>query len=318
MATYVPAKVSTQFVFFVSLVSQANTKLMQVNPTIAAGDFKVSIDGGALANLGTLPTVTPAAGSMVKITLSTTEMAGANATVVCSDAAGAEWCDLTINIPTAARQVDDLAYPATSGRSLVVDAAGLADANAVKVGPTGSGTAQTAGDLKASITTVGNFVDTEVADIQSRLPAALVAGRIDASVGAMAANVLTATAINADAITAAKVAADVTAEITAGLATTANIGAGGAALTSIPWNAAWDAEVQSEVADELDVIIPDIIPADGTRPTTRQAVYMAIQFLLERSTAGTTVTIKKVDGATTLMTCTINDALIPTSITRAT
>lgn len=40
----------------------------------------------------------------------------------------------------------------------------------------------------------------------ARLPAALVSGRIDASVGAMAANVLTATAIAADAITAAKIA----------------------------------------------------------------------------------------------------------------
>jgi hypothetical protein len=37
--------------------------------------------------------------------------------------------------------------PATAGRTLVVDAAGLADANAVKVGPSGSGTAQTARDL---------------------------------------------------------------------------------------------------------------------------------------------------------------------------
>lgn len=39
--------------------------------------------------------------------------------------------------------------PATPGRTLVVDAAGLADANAVKVGPTGTGTAQTAKDLGA-------------------------------------------------------------------------------------------------------------------------------------------------------------------------
>jgi hypothetical protein len=97
---------------------------MQVNPTIASGDFKVSIDGGALANLGTLPAVTPASSSMVKITLSTSEMAGANATVVCLDAAGAEWCDLTINIQTATRQIDDLAYPTTSGRSLDVTATG--------------------------------------------------------------------------------------------------------------------------------------------------------------------------------------------------
>lgn len=44
------------------------------------------------------------------------------------------------------------------------------------------------------------------ADIQSRLPSALVSGRIDASVGAMAANVLTAASIASDAITAAKIA----------------------------------------------------------------------------------------------------------------
>lgn len=37
--------------------------------------------------------------------------------------------------------------PATVNRTLVVDASGLADANTVKVGPTGSGTAQTAGDI---------------------------------------------------------------------------------------------------------------------------------------------------------------------------
>ena len=92
--------------------------------------------------------------------------------------------------------------PATDGRTLVVDAAGLADANAVKVGPTGAGTAQTAGDLKASLNTIDDFIDTEVAailadtdDIQTRLPAALVGGRMDASVGAMAANVLTAAAV---------------------------------------------------------------------------------------------------------------------------
>jgi hypothetical protein len=41
--------------------------------------------------------------------------------------------------------------PATAGRTLVVDAAGLADANAVKLGPTGSGTAQTARDVGASV-----------------------------------------------------------------------------------------------------------------------------------------------------------------------
>lgn len=51
--------------------------------------------------------------------------------------------------------------PTTAGRTLVVDAAGLADANVVKVGPTGSGTAQTAGDLKASLTALFTTALTE-------------------------------------------------------------------------------------------------------------------------------------------------------------
>lgn len=41
--------------------------------------------------------------------------------------------------------------PATAGRTLVVDASGLADANVVRLGPTGSGTAQTARDVGASV-----------------------------------------------------------------------------------------------------------------------------------------------------------------------
>lgn len=86
--------------------------------------------------------------------------------------------------------------PATAGRTLVVDAAGLADANTVKVGPSGSGTAQTAGDIPA------------------RLPAALVSGRMDSSVGAMAANTLTAAATAADF--GAEVATAVWTDTTAG------------------------------------------------------------------------------------------------------
>lgn|SRR5574340_9889 len=67
----------------------------------------------------------------------------------------------------------------------------------------------------------GASVSADVAAVKAVLPAALVSGRIDASVGAMADNVLTATAINADAFTAAKFAADVTTELQSGLATAA-------------------------------------------------------------------------------------------------
>ena len=54
-------------------------------------------------------------------------------------------------------------------------------------------------------------VQADTNDLQTRLPAALVSGRIDASVGAMAANVMTAAAA----------AADLTTELQAGLATAA-------------------------------------------------------------------------------------------------
>lgn len=43
--------------------------------------------------------------------------------------------------------------PVTAARTLVVDASGLADANTVKLGPTGAGTAQTAKDLGTLLTT---------------------------------------------------------------------------------------------------------------------------------------------------------------------
>ncbi len=162
MTTYVPPKNAAGYILYTGLVDQSDTKKLKSSPTLATGDFKVSIDGGAFANLSTTPTNTPSSSTSVKITLSGAEMTGDNIQIACIDAAGAEWCDQFINIQTAARQVDDLAYPATSGRSMVVDASGLVDANMVKAGPTGSGTAQTAGDI------IG---DTN--DIQTRLPAAL-------------------------------------------------------------------------------------------------------------------------------------------------
>lgn len=105
--------------------------------------------------------------------------------------------------------------PATANRTLVVDASGLADANTVKIGPTGSGTAQTAGL-------------------------------------------------------------------------------------------------------DLNGIIPDSIPSDGTRPTISQSLYMLTQFMTERAVSSTTVTVKKVDGSTSLFTLTLSDATTPVSITRAT
>jgi hypothetical protein len=136
MPSYVPVikNGANGAILYAGLIDQSNTKLFKSTPTLAAGDFKVSIDGGALNNLGTLPTVTPAAGRQIKITLSQAEVNGDNITVQCVDAAGAEWCDLIINIQTAARQIDDLAFPTVSGRSLDVTATGEAGIDWANVG----------------------------------------------------------------------------------------------------------------------------------------------------------------------------------------
>ena len=69
--------------------------------------------------------------------------------------------------------------------------------------------------LAAAVDAVDNFVDTEITDIQNRLPAALVSGRMDASVGAMAADVVTAAAVAANAIGASELAADAATEVAA-------------------------------------------------------------------------------------------------------
>jgi len=78
------------------------------------------------------------------------------------------------------------------------------------------------------------------------------------------------------------------------------------------------AELQQEATDALQATIPDSIPADGTRPSIQQACYMICQGLFEGSISGTTWTIKKVDGTTTLFTETLDHAVTPTSRTRAT
>lgn len=102
-------KINTAYTFPITLTSQADTKLFQVNPTLAAGDFKISKDLGALTNLTNLPTVSPAGSRIVFVSLTAPEM---NANVIVFqgvDAAGAEWCEYVETIETSP---DDLTVAA--------------------------------------------------------------------------------------------------------------------------------------------------------------------------------------------------------------
>lgn len=59
-------------------------------------------------------------------------------------------------------------------------------------------TAPAAPATQASVDAVDNFIDTEITDIQARLPTALVSGRMDSSVGAVAANAITDASVSTD------------------------------------------------------------------------------------------------------------------------
>ena len=87
------------------------TGQFKVAPTLAAGDFKIEKDGGAAANLATLPTVTPAGGSSVSVSFSATEVQAKQIVLRASDQAGAEWDDtavylLTVGNPNAFFEFD--------------------------------------------------------------------------------------------------------------------------------------------------------------------------------------------------------------------
>ncbi len=135
-----------------------------------------------------------------------------------------------------------------------------------------------------NLATVAGYIDTEISDIQSRLPAALISGRIDATIGAMQANTLNASALASDAV----------AEIQSGLATSSDVDPG------------WTTAMTESYA------------ADGSAMTPAQALHMIWSLLAERSIASTTLTAKKLDGSTTAMTFTLDSATTPTTQTRAT
>jgi hypothetical protein len=94
-------------------------------------------------------TVTEISSGWYKIALTTTDTNTLGELAYHCTSTGADATDFVDQV--SVRIGDDLAFPATSGRSMVVDAAGLVDANTVKVGPSGSGSAQTARDVGLSV-----------------------------------------------------------------------------------------------------------------------------------------------------------------------
>lgn len=83
-----------------AILIQAGSRDAQVNPTLATGDVQVSKDGGAFANIATLPSVFPAGSVRVNIPLSTAELSCRMLMIRFKDQAGAEWEEQTILVET--------------------------------------------------------------------------------------------------------------------------------------------------------------------------------------------------------------------------
>jgi len=87
------------FTFPVVLYSQADTKLIKTDPTLAAGDIVIYKDNVLDGNIDTLPADIGSSG-IIPVALSIAEMTADQVVVWFHDAAGAEWCDLTVTFST--------------------------------------------------------------------------------------------------------------------------------------------------------------------------------------------------------------------------
>lgn len=111
MASYEPVikNGASGAIFYVALKPYTSTGRFQANPTLAAGDVTISIDGGAFANLATLPDAEPNSSKSVRVLLSQAETNGDNLVILFSDQTDPpEWIDAFVNIQTVAYNFDTL------------------------------------------------------------------------------------------------------------------------------------------------------------------------------------------------------------------
>lgn len=107
MASNIPPVKNAELIFRCVLFAQSDNQIKS-NPTIAAGDWKVSTGGAAFGNLTTLPDVDPDSSVQVKVTLSAAEMNADEIVVTAIDASGAEWHSAAWVIHTAAQTFDTM------------------------------------------------------------------------------------------------------------------------------------------------------------------------------------------------------------------
>ena len=117
-------KQGVSFSFRLSLVDALNPEGFLANPPIAAGDFQRSLDGGALANLDTLPVVDPAGSTGVLFTTSIAEMTAQELRIYGKDqTVPTAWQEMEVVFNLPQNIVDDV-FDALLNGAIVVNEAG--------------------------------------------------------------------------------------------------------------------------------------------------------------------------------------------------
>lgn len=102
-------KKDVAYKFFITLGDKNDSSKFKADPTLATGDFKVSVDEGVTFDDLDTPAVVTASGSIwVKISLTTAEMADNKVLFQAIDVAGDEWSDFSTFIDAPDRNVVDL------------------------------------------------------------------------------------------------------------------------------------------------------------------------------------------------------------------
>lgn len=195
-----------------------------------------------------------------------------------------------LGAPAGASVSADIAAIKAETASILTDTA--------EIGAAGAGL--TALASQASVNTIDDFLDTEIAAILSAVDTEVAAiledtgTTLPAQIAAL--NNLSSAQVNAEVDTAL---ADV------GLTTTIT-GRIDAAVST-----------RATPAQILTTALTEAYAALGAAPTLAQVLFEIRALQAEKAVAGTTVTTKKLDGATTAATYTLDDDTSPTSITRA-
>jgi hypothetical protein len=302
----------------------------------ASLDSEVSKDGGTFADCTNEATEIAAASGMYFLDLTATEMdADTVAVIVKTGTAGAKTTPIVLY--TAARDVDDLAFPTVSGRSIDVTA----------TGEVGVDLDNAAGTLDAAQFGAGFITSTKFA--AGAVDAAAIAdGAIDAAT--FAAGAITAAAVATDAIGAAELAADAVTEIANAVAAPAAatiadavwdetraghvtagtfgegaasvqgnvtgsvasvVGAVGSVTAPVTVGANGDKTGYSLSAAGVDAILDDslseLAAAPAATPTLRQALQWLYQMFRNRVTATAAATTVQNGAGTTIATAPLSD-----------